>query len=203
MKSIINAKNALALLFLIPILTSAISFAMPDNINYKVPTTIYLCCYLILGLSCLYLAYTDNKFIKSKTHKISMYLLASYYIIFDGLINRLPSLISENYTIFNIIKNICEDQTMQTFYASLVYAFLGLFFYIIFLMFIWGIPTKKSTKWLLTLLFFTPYIVRGVTPILEVSTEYQDLICQTFDITCYGLMLFLVTKAYKKENITD
>ena len=92
---------------------------------------------------------------------------------------------------------------MHSVLILIPYPFLGLFFYIIFLMFIWGIPTKKSTKWLLTLLFFTPYIVRGVTPILEVSTEYQDLIYQTFDITCYGLMLFLVTKAYKKENITD
>lgn len=202
MKSNVIAKNALALLFLIPILTSAISLAMPYGVDYRIPTAIYLCCYLISGLSCLYLAYNENEFIKSKKHKITMYLLASYYIIFDGLISRLPSLISENYTIFNIMKNICEDQTMQTIYTSLVYAFFGLFFYIVFLMFLWGIPTKKSTKWLLTLLFFIPYSVDIIVPFFENIIEYRHILYSTLNITSEGLMFYIVLKAYKtKETI--
>ena len=77
MKTIINAKNALALIFLIPILTSAISFAIPNGVNYRIPTVIYLCCNLISGLSCLYLVCTENEFITNRKQKISMYILTT------------------------------------------------------------------------------------------------------------------------------
>ncbi|MBR5237273.1 MAG: hypothetical protein IKV26_01030 [Paludibacteraceae bacterium] len=202
MKTIINAKNALSLLFLIPILTSAISFAMPNDINYKIPTATYLCCYLISGLSCFYLAHNKNEFIKSKTHKVSMYLLALYYIICDGLLIRFLSLISENYQIFNIVKNICADQSNQVMYTTLILAFFGLICTIAFLMFFWNIPAKKSTKLLLTLLFFVPETINGIIPYLDNLMEYRFLLRQTLDIACNGLMLYLILKAYKtKINI--
>ena len=198
MKSIINAKNALALLFLIPILTSAISFVIPNDINHKIPTIIYLCCYLISGLSCLYLAHTENKLVTNKKQKIGLYLLSFYYIICDELINRFLSIINEKYTIYNMVSNMCTEQTEHIMYTSLIYSFFNLIYIIAFLIFIWGIPTKKSTKWQLTLLFFIPSIVRVVIPIYD-FIESQHLLYQTFDIACYGLMLFLVTKAYKSK----
>ena len=110
MKTIINAKNALALLFLIPILSSAVSFAIPNDINYRIPTVIYLCCNLISGLSCLYLARTENEFTTNRKQKISMYILTICYLIFNGLISRFLSLINENYSLYNMVSNVCADE---------------------------------------------------------------------------------------------
>lgn len=203
MKTIINSKNALCLLFLIPILTTAISFVIPSDINYKIPTAIYLCCYLILGLSCCYLAYSPNEFIVNRKQKASMYILAIDYLIFDCLINRFLSLISENYKIYAIVSNICADETMTLTYTSLVYAFFGIFFWVGFLMFIWGIPTKKSQRWLLTLVLFTPYIVDIICPFFKIETYYRHMIVDTLQIASYGTMLYLTLKAYKAKVITD
>ena len=206
MKTIINAKNAFAILFLIPILTSAISFIMPSDINDKIPTATYLCCYLISGISCLYLACSKNEFIITKKQKASMYILAIYYLILDGLISRSLSLISENYTLYNMVSNVCADETMINIYTSMIYAFFGLIYWIGFLMFIWGIPTKKSYRWLLTLIFFIPSIVHIICPFLastiENIFEYRDMIIQTFDIACWGLMFYITRYAYKFIKIT-
>ena len=206
MKTIINAKNALSLLFLIPILTSAISFAMPNDINYKIPTAIYLCCNLISGLSCLYLARTKNEFIINRKQKISMYILTTYYIIYIGLISRFLSLLNEKYSLYNMVSNVCTDETMTIIYTSMIYGFFGLFFLVGFLMFIWGIPTKKSQRWLITLVLCMPYIYDimwpFLTPIIENIVEYRYMIFNTLEIASYGLMLYLILKAYKtKINI--
>ncbi len=203
MKTIINAKNAIYLFFLIPILTSAISFAMPSDINYKIPTAIYFCCNLISGLSCCYLAYSPNEFIVNKKQKASMYILTLYYLIFNCLINRLLSLISENYTIYNIMKNMCADESMLMIYTSLAYAFFGIFFWVGYLMFIWGIPTKRSQRWLLTLLLFTPYIVDTICPFLTIETDYRYMIVNTLEIASYGTMLYLTLKIYQTKEITN
>lgn len=207
MNAIINAKNAFALLFLIPILTSAISFIMPSDINYKIPTATYLCCYLISGISCLYLACSKNEFIVTKKQKASMYILAIYYLILNGLIGRFLSLISENYTLYNMVSNVCEDEAIKITLTTLIYAFFGLIYCIGFLMFIWGISTKKSYRWLLTLIFFIPGIVDIICPLLastiENIIEYRYMIVQTFDIACWGLMFYITLKAYKIINITE
>ena len=203
MNAIINAKNAFALLFLIPILTSAISFIMPSDINYKIPTATYLCCYLISGISCLYLACSKNEFIVTKKQKASMYILAIYYLILNGLVDRFLSLISENYTLYNMVSNVCEDEAIKITLTTLIYAFFGLIYCIGFLMFIWSIPTKKSYRWLLTLIFFIPVIVDVICALLALTIEYRYMIVQTFNIACWGLMFYITLKAYKIINITE
>lgn len=132
-----------------------------------------------------------------------MYILAIDYLIFDCLINRFLSLISENYKIYAIVSNICADETMTLTYTSLVYAFFGIFFWVGFLMFIWGIPTKKSQRWLLTLVLFTPYIVDIICPFFKIETYYRHMIVDTLQIASYGTMLYLTLKAYKAKVITD
>jgi hypothetical protein len=132
-----------------------------------------------------------------------MYILTIYYLIFNCLINRFLSLISENYKIHAIVSNICADETMTLTYTSMVYAFFGLFFWVGFLMFIWGIPTKKSQRWLLTLVLFTPYIVDLICPLLAIETYYRHMIVDTLQIASYGTMLYLTLKAYKAKVITD
>lgn len=202
MKSIINAKNALALLFLIPILTSAISIAMPHEVDYKIPTVIKLVSYLIIGLSSLYLACTKNEFITNRKQKIGLYIISFYYVIYEALITRLSYLISKGDIIYNFISKICTDETMQIKYTILTSTFFALICIIAFLMFFWGIPTKKSTKWLLSILFLIPIITTNITPFFIENMEFNKILNKTIDIACSGLMLFLVTKAYKtKINI--
>ena len=88
-------------------------------------------------------------------------------------------------------------------YTSMVYAFFGLFLWVGFLMFIWGIPTKKSQRWLLTLVLFTPYIVDIICPFLAIEADYRYMIVDTLQIASYGTMLYLTLKAYKAKVITD
>ena len=127
-----------------------------------------------------------------------MYILSAYYLVWDALICRLLSLINNDWNVIKIATDLCGDETIGVTIGSLVYVVFGIIYYVAFLMFVWGIPAKKSYKWLITLIFFTPMIADVVCAINEIW-DYRDLITQTFNIACKGLMLYLVLKAYKQK----
>lgn len=204
MKSIINSKNALSALFLIPLLTSAISFTMTNDVNYAVPTSIYMVCYFTLGLAYFYLATTENEYIINKKQKVSMYILFTYYLVWDALICRLLNLINKDWKVIKVVTDLCGDEKIGSIAGLFIYAIFGFIHIVAFLMFIWGIPTKKSYKWGLTLAFFIPMIESSILPFTQNIAEniivYSNMIYNIAQIISNGLMLFLITKAYKPEN---
>ena len=210
MKTIINSKNALSALFLIPILRSSITMAMPQDGNLIIIGLINMTCYLLVGLACFYLAKTDNEYITNKSQRIGMYILSAYSIILEVIAWRLLVLIDMDWNLINFLVQLCGNMPIGVTIGSIIYIIFDLTYIVAFLMFIWGIPASKSYKTLITIVFFAPLIpdiIWGVQSILELQTtivenimNHKDLITRTFNIASDGLMFCLVFKAYKQKN---
>lgn len=204
MNAIINSKNALSALFLIPILESAIAMAMPQNGISVTHVLINVVLSLLLGLACFYLAKTDNEYITSKSQRIGMYILSAYSIVLEVIVWRLLVLINEDWNIMYFFAQLFGDETIGTTIGATLYGIFDMAYLVAFVMFIWGIPTSKSYKTLITILFFAPLLLSVImslmTSTVENITDYQDLIAKTINIACDGLMFYLVFKAYKRKN---
>jgi hypothetical protein len=202
MKTIINSKNALSALFLIPILRSSIAMAMPQDGNLIIIGLINMTCYLLVGLACFYLAKTDNEYITNKSQRIGMYILSAYSIILEVIAWRLLVLIDMDWNLINFLVQLCGNMPIGVTIGSIIYIIFDLTYIVAFLMFIWGIPASKSYKTLITIVFFAPLIFDIVlqTTTAENIADYKDLIVRTFNIASDGLMLYLVFKAYKRKN---
>ena len=204
MNTIINSKNALSALFLIPILKSAISIAVPQDGNSVTLILINIVLYLVVGLACFYLAKTDNEYVTSKSQRIGMYILSAYSIVLEAIVWRLLFLINEDWNIMHFFAQLFEDETIGVTIGATLYGIFDLAYLVAFVMFIWGIPASKSYKSLITILFFAPLILSVIMSLLTSTAEnivdYKDLISKTFDIASNGLMFYLVFKAYKRKN---
>ena len=210
MNAIINSKNALSALFLIPILKSAIAMAVPKEGNSVTLGLIYMFLYLVVGLACFYLAKTDNEYVTTKKQRIGMYILSAYSIVLEAIVWRLLVLINEDWSLINLLVQLCGDISIGVTVGGLIYGIFDLTYVVAFLIFIWGIPASKSYKTLITIVFFAPLIpdiIWGVQSILELQTtivenimNHKDLITRTFNIASDGLMFCLVFKAYKQKN---
>ena len=210
MNAIINSKNALSALFLIPILESAIAMAMPQNGISVTHVLINVVLSLLLGLACFYLAKTDNEYVTTKKQRIGMYILSAYSIVLEVIVWRLLVLINEDWNILYFFTQLFGDETIGTTIGGTLYGLFDLAYIVAFLMFIWGIPTSKWYKTLITIVFFAPLIpdiIWGVQSILELQTtivenimNHKDLITRTFNIASDGLMFYLIFKAYKRKN---
>jgi hypothetical protein len=202
MNAIINSKNALSALFLIPILESAIAMAMPQNGISVTHVLINVVLSLLLGLACFYLAKTDNEYITSKSQRIGMYILSAYSIILEVIAWRLLVLIDMDWNLINFLVQLCGNMPIGVTIGSIIYIIFDLTYIVAFLMFIWGIPASKSYKTLITIVFFAPLIFDIVlqTTTAENIADYKDLIVRTFNIASDGLMFYLIFKAYKRKN---
>jgi hypothetical protein len=202
MNAIINAKNALSALFLIPILKTAIAMAVPKEGNSVTLGLIYMFLYLVVGLACFYLAKTDNKYITTKKQRIGMYILSAYSIVLEVIVWRLLVLINEDWNVMYFFAQLFGDETIGATIGAIMYGIFDLAYLVAFVMFIWGIPASKSYKTLITIVFFAPLIFDIVlqTTTAENITDYKDLIVRTFNIASDGLMFYLVFKAYKRKN---
>jgi len=204
MNAIINSKNALSALFLIPILKSAIAMAMPKEGNSVTLGLIYMFLYLVVGLACFYLAKTDNEYITTKKQRIGMYILSAYSIVLEVIVWRLLVLINEDWNILYFFTQLFGDETIGTTIGGTLYGLFDLAYLVAFVMFIWGIPTSKSYKTLITIVFFAPLIpdiiLELLTRTVENILDYKDLISKTFGIACDGLMFYLIFKTYKRKN---
>ena len=150
MNAIINSKNALSALFLIPILESAIAMAMPQNGISVTHVLINVVLSLLLGLACFYLAKTDNEYITSKSQRIGMYILSAYSIVLEVIVWRLLVLINEDWSLINLLVQLCGDMSIGATIGGIIYSIFDLTYIVAFLMFIWGIPASKSYKTLIT-----------------------------------------------------
>ena len=204
MNAIINSKNALSALFLIPILKSVISMAVPKEGNSVTLGLIYMFLYLVVGLACFYLAKTDNEYITTKKQRIGMYILSAYSIVLEVIVWRLLVLINEDWNIMYFFAQLFGDETIGTTIGATLYGIFDMAYLVAFVMFIWGIPTSKSYKILITIVFFAPLIpdiiLELLTRTVENILDYKDLISKTFGIACDGLMFYLIFKAYKRKN---
>lgn len=204
MNAIINSKNALSALFLIPILESAIAMAMPQDGISVTHVLINVVLSLLLGLACFYLAKTDNEYITSKSQRIGMYILSAYNIVLDVIVWRLLVLINEDWNIMYFFTQLFGDETIGTTIGGILYGLFDLAYLVAFVMFVWGIPASKSYKSLITTVFFIPLILSVIISLLtstaENTADYGDLIIKTFNIMSDGLMFYLVFKAYKRKN---
>lgn len=204
MNAIINSKNALSALFLIPILESAIAMAMPQDGISVTNVLINVVLSLLLGLACFYLAKTDNEYITSKSQRIGMYILSAYNIVLDVIVWRLLVLINEDWNIMYFFAQLFGDETIGTTIGGTLYGLFDLAYLVAFVMFVWGIPASKSYKSLITTVFFIPLILSVIISLLTATAEntadYGDLIIKTFNIMSDGLMFYLVFKAYKRKN---
>ena len=204
MNAIINSKNALSALFLIPILESAIAMAMPQDGISVTHVLINVVLSLLLGLACFYLAKTDNEYITSKSQRIGMYILSAYNIVLDVIVWRLLVLINEDWNIMHFFAQLFGDETIGVTIGATLYGIFDLAYLVAFVMFVWGIPASKSYKSLITTVFFIPLILSVIisllTPTAENTADYGDLIIKTFNIMSDGLMFYLVFKAYKRKN---
>lgn len=204
MKTIINAKNALSALFLIPILESAIAMAMPQDGISVTHVLINMVLSLVVGLACFYLAKTDNEYITSKSQRIGMYILSAYNIVLEVIVWRLLVLINEDWNIMYFFAQLFGDETIGTTIGATLYGLFDLAYLVAFVMFVWGIPASKSYKSLITTVFFIPLILSVIISLLtstaENTADYGDLIIKTFNIMSDGLMFYLVFKAYKIKN---
>ena len=204
MNAIINSKNALSALFLIPILESAIAMAMPQDGVSVTHVLINVVLSLLLGLACFYLAKTDNEYITSKSQRIGMYILSAYNIVLDVIVWRLLVLINEDWNIMYFFAQLFGDETIGTTIGATLYGLFDLAYLVAFVMFVWGIPASKSYKSLITTVFFIPLILSVIISLLTATAEnradYGDLIIKTFNIMSDGLMFYLVFKAYKRKN---
>ena len=203
MNAIINSKNALSALFLIPILKSAIAMAVPKEGNFVTLGLIYMFLYLVVGLACFYLAKTDNEYITTKKQRIGMYILSAYSIVLEVIVWRLLVLINEDWNILYFFTQLFGDETIGTTIGGTLYGLFDLAYLVAFVMFIWGIPTSKWYKTLITIVFFAPLIPDIILLLLttvENIQDYKDLISKTFGIACDGLMFYLIFKAYKRKN---
>ena len=203
MNAIINSKNALSALFLIPILKSAIAMAVPKEGNSVTLGLIYMFLYLVVGLACFYLAKTDNEYITTKKQRIGMYILSAYSIVLEVIVWRLLVLINEDWNIMYFFAQLFGDETIGTTIGGTLYGLFDLAYIVAFLMFIWGIPTSKWYKTLITIVFFAP-LIPDIILLLLTTVEniqvYKDLISKTFNIASDGLMFYLIFKAYKRKN---
>jgi hypothetical protein len=204
MNAIINSKNALSALFLIPILKSAIAMAVPKEGNSVTFGLIYMFLYLVVGLACFYLAKTDNEYITTKKQRIGMYILSAYSIVLEVIVWRLLVLINEDWNIMYFFAQLFGDETIGTTIGGTLYGLFDLAYLVAFVMFVWGIPASKAYKSLITTVFFTPLILSVIISLLtstaENTADYGDLIIRTFNIASDGLMFYLIFKAYKRKN---
>lgn len=202
MNAIINSKNALSALFLIPILKSAIAMAVPKEGNFVTLTLINMTCSLLVGLACFYLAKTDNEYVTSKKQRIAMYILSAYSIVLEAIVWRLLILINEDWNIMHFFTQLYGNETVGVAIGATIYGIFDLAYLVAFVMFIWGIPASKSYKTLITIVFFAPLIISVIMSVLttENIVGYEDLIAKTFNIASDGLMFYLVFKAYKRKN---
>lgn len=204
MNAIINSKNALSALFLIPILKSAIAMAVPKEGNFVTLTLINMTCSLLVGLACFYLAKTDNEYVTSKKQRIAMYILSAYSIVLEAIVWRLLILINEDWNIMHFFTQLYGNETIGVAIGATIYGIFDLAYLVAFVMFIWGIPASKSYKSLITTVFFIPLILSVIISLLtstaENTADYRDLIIKTFNIMSDGLMFYLVFKAYKIKN---
>jgi hypothetical protein len=204
MNAIINSKNALSALFLIPILKSAIAMAVPKEGNSVTLGLIYMFLYLVVGLACFYLAKTDNEYITTKKQRIGMYILSAYSIVLEVIVWRLLVLINEDWNIMYFFAQLFGDETIGTTIGGTLYGLFDLAYLVAFVMFVWGIPASKAYKSLITTVFFIPLILSVIISLLtstaENTADYGDLIIKTFNIMSDGLMFYLVFKAYKRKN---
>lgn len=202
MNAIINSKNALSALFLIPILKSAIAMAVPKEGNFVTLTLINMTCSLLVGLACFYLAKTDNEYVTSKKQRIAMYILSAYSIVLEAIVWRLLILINEDWNIMHFFTQLYGNETIGVAIGATIYGIFDLAYLVAFVMFIWGIPASKSYKTLITIVFFAPLIISVIMSVLttENIVGYEDLIAKTFNIASDGLMFYLVFKAYKRKN---
>lgn len=202
MNAIINSKNALSALFLIPILKSAIAMAVPKEGNFVTLTLINMTCSLLVGLACFYLAKTDNEYVTSKKQRIAMYILSAYSIVLEAIVWRLLILINEDWNIMHFFTQLYGNETIGVAIGATIYGIFDLAYLVAFVMFVWGIPASKSYKTLITIVFFAPLIISVIMSVLttENIVGYEDLIAKTFNIASDGLMFYLVFKAYKRKN---
>ena len=204
MNAIINSKNALSALFLIPILESAIAMAMPQDGISVTHVLINMVLSLLLGLACFYLAKTDNEYITSKSQRIGMYILSAYSIVLEVIVWRLLVLINEDWNIMYFFAQLFGDETIGTTIGGTLYGLFDLAYLVAFVMFVWGIPASKAYKSLITTVFFIPLILSVIISLLtstaENTADYGDLIIRTFNIASDGLMFYLIFKAYKRKN---
>ena len=204
MNAIINSKNALSTLFLIPILESVIAMAMPQNGISVTHVLINVVLSLLLGLACFYLAKTDNEYITSKSQRIGMYILSAYNIVLEVIVWRLLVLINEDWNIMYFFAQLFGDETIGTTIGATLYGLFDLAYLVAFVMFVWGVPASKSYKLLITTVFFIPLILSVIISLLtstaENTADYGNLIIKTFNIMSDGLMFYLVFKAYKIKN---
>ena len=141
---------------------------------------------------------------------VHQYKLNGYNIVLDVIVWRLLVLINEDWSLINLLVQLCGDMSIGVTVGGLIYGIFDLTYVVAFLMFIWGIPASKSYKTLITIVFFAPLIpdiIWGVQSILELQTtivenimNHKDLITRTFNIASDGLMFYLVFKAYKRKN---
>lgn len=204
MNAIINSKNALSALFLIPILESAIAMAMPQDGISVTHVLINMVLSLVVGLACFYLAKTDNEYITTKKQRIGMYILSAYSIVLEVIVWRLLVLINEDWNIMHFFTQLCGNETIGVAIGATLYGLFDLAYLVAFVMFVWGIPASKSYKSLITTVFFIPLILSVIISLLtstaENTADYGDLIIKTFNIMSDGLMFYLVFKAYKIKN---
>ena len=192
MNAIINSKNALSALFLIPILKSAIAMAVPKEGNFVTLTLINMTCSLLVGLACFYLAKTDNEYVTSKKQRIAMYILSAYSIVLEAIVWRLLILINEDWNIMHFFTQLYGNETVGVAIGATIYGIFDLAYLVAFVMFIWGIPASKSYKTLITIVFFAPLIISVIMSVLttENIVGYEDLIAKTFNIASDGLMFY-------------
>lgn len=132
-----------------------------------------------------------------------MYILSAYSIVLEVIVWRLLVLINEDWNILYFFTQLFGDETIGTTIGGTLYGLFDLAYIVAFLMFIWGIPTSKSYKTLITIVFFAP-LIPDIILLLLTTVEniqvYKDLISKTFGIACDGLMFYLIFKAYKRKN---
>lgn len=193
MKSIIASKYAIYAFFIIEILSS-FAFILT---TYSFSNYIVLFSNITTASICFYLAYIKNEYITTIKQKIAICYLGIYNFLREGIIFAIPSMPDkeEYFIIYTTIESI-----------SLILHFIA------FLIIIWDFTIKKVYKKWLSALYFLPIICfmiwRNIWMGISIVLTNKDLtrieyiieftmIWHIFYIITYGLMLWLIRKAYK------
>ena len=192
MKSIIAPKYAIYAFFIIEILSS-FAFILT---TYSFSNYIVLFSNITTACICFYLTYIKNEYITTIKQKIAICYLGIYNFLRDGVILTAPSMPNKvEYSIYITIETL-------VFVLHLI----------AFLIIIWDFTIKKVYKKWLSALYFLPIICfmiwRNIWMGISIVLTNKDLtrieyiieftmIWHIFYIITYGLMLWLIRKAYK------
>lgn len=192
MKSIIAPKYAIYAFFIIEILSS-FAFILT---TYSLSNYIVLFSNITTACICFYLAYIKNEYITTIKQKIAICYLGIYNFLREGVILAAPSMPNKvEYSIYITIETL-------VFVLHLI----------AFLIIIWDFTIKKVYKKWLSALYFLPIICfmiwRNIWMLISIVLTNKDLtrieyiieftmIWHIFYIITYGLMLWLIRKAYK------